>query len=55
LRTKVRQAAGKKPKPSVAILDSQSVETIEAGGPKGYNGGKKSLGASGICWLILWG
>jgi transposase len=44
LREQVREAAGRNPNPSAAILDSQSIRTSEAGGVRGYDAGKKIRG-----------
>ena len=60
LRGKVRRATGKKPAPTAAIIDSQAVKTSDAGGPRGFDVAKQTIGRKrhimvdtlGLIWLV---
>jgi putative transposase len=58
---KVRQQAGKKPTPRVAIIDSQSIRTAEGGEERGFDAAKKITGRKrhlavdtlGLVWAVV--
>ena len=55
LRVKVRVAEGRKPSPTAAILDSQSVKGAEQGGEAiGYDAGNTIRGRKRHLWWIPW-
>jgi transposase len=41
---RARRKLGRKPRPTIGVVDSQSAPTTQAGGPRGYDAGKRIYG-----------
>jgi transposase len=52
LGEQTREQRGRAAQPTAALSDSQSSKTTEAGGERGFDGGKQSTAASGTIWWI---